>query len=53
MGSTSEELASAPGGRAVELDELEPLVVLPVLAVDDDDVVDSNDAFARGADPRR
>ena len=31
LGSTSEELASAPGGRAVELDELEPLVVLPVL----------------------
>ena len=54
MGTTSEELASAPGGRAVELDELEPLVVLPVLAVDDDDdVVDSNDASTRGADPRR
>ena len=31
LGSTPEELASAPGGRAVELDELEPLVVLPVL----------------------
>ena len=31
FGSTPEELASAPGGRAVELDELEPLVVLPVL----------------------
>ena len=31
FGSTPEELASAPGGRAFELDELEPLVVLPVL----------------------
>ena len=31
LGSAPEELASAPGGRAVELDELEPLVVLPVL----------------------
>ena len=32
LGTTAEELAPTPGGRAVELDELKPLLLLLVLA---------------------
>ena len=37
LGTTSEELTPTPGGRAVELDELDPLLLLLVLAAAPED----------------